>query len=55
MISIPKIVGTLSCSFLLCVGLSHTAQADDAASAQDKMKAEQSVTFPRLLHHDQRS
>ncbi len=42
MVSIPKIVGVLSCGFLLCVGLSHTAQADNAVSAQDKMKAEQS-------------
>jgi hypothetical protein len=42
MVSIPKVVGVLSCGFLLCLGLSHAAQADDAASAQDEMKADQS-------------
>jgi hypothetical protein len=42
MISIPKIVGVLSCGFLLCIGLSNEAQADNAASAQDEMKADQS-------------
>jgi hypothetical protein len=42
MISIPKVVGVLSCGFLLCLGLSNEAQADNAASAQDEMKADQS-------------
>ena len=42
MVSILKVVGVLSCGFLLCLGLSHAVQADDAASAQDEMKADQS-------------
>jgi hypothetical protein len=45
MVSIPKVVGVLSCGFLLCLGLSTAARADaNAASAADemKMKADQS-------------
>jgi hypothetical protein len=42
MVSIPKVVGVLSCGFLLCLGLSHAAQADNAVSAQDAMNADQS-------------
>ena len=42
MVSIPKVVGVLSCSFLLCLGLSHAAQADNVASAADEMNADQS-------------
>jgi hypothetical protein len=42
MVPFPKAVGVLSCGFLLCLGLSHAAQADTAASAQDEMKADQS-------------
>lgn len=41
MVSIPKAVGVLSCGFLLCLGLSNAAQADYAASAGDKLKADQ--------------
>ena len=41
MVSIPKVVGVLSCGFLLCLGLSHAAQAEDAASPADDMKAGQ--------------
>jgi hypothetical protein len=41
MVSIPKAVGVLSCGFLLCLGLSNAAQADYAASAADKLKADQ--------------
>jgi hypothetical protein len=42
MISIPKVVGVMSCGFLLCLGLSTAAQADNAASEVDsKLKAEQ--------------
>ena len=41
-VSIPKVVGVMSCGFLLCLGLSNAAQADNAASAQDEMKAGQS-------------
>jgi hypothetical protein len=39
--SIPKIVGVISCSFLLCFGLSHAAQAGNVASSADEMKADQ--------------
>jgi hypothetical protein len=42
MVSIPKAIGVLSCGFLLCLGLSYAAQADYAAAAADKLKADQS-------------
>jgi len=42
MVSIPKIIGVLSCSFLLCLGLSNATQADNAAPTTDEMKADQS-------------
>ena len=42
MVSLLKVVGVMSCGFLLCLGLSPAAQADNAASAQDEMKADQS-------------
>jgi len=42
MVSIPKIVGVISCGFLLSLGLSHAAQADNVASAADEMKPDQS-------------
>jgi hypothetical protein len=42
MVSIPKVVGVLSCGFVLCLGLSHVAQAGNAASAADELKADQS-------------
>jgi hypothetical protein len=41
MISIPKVVGLLSCGFLLSLGLSHATQAGNVASAADDMKAGQ--------------
>jgi hypothetical protein len=41
MVSIPKVVGVLSCSFLLCLGLSQAAQAENVASAADDMKGGQ--------------
>ena len=28
MVSTPKVIGLMSCGFLLCLGLSHPAQAD---------------------------
>jgi hypothetical protein len=31
-VSIPKVVGVMSCGFLLCLGLSTVGQADNAAS-----------------------
>jgi translation initiation factor IF-1 len=42
MVSISKSVGILFCGFLLCMGLSNAAQADDAAAPADKLKADQS-------------
>ena len=42
MVSISKVVGAVSCGFLLCLGLSNAAQAGNAASAKDEMKAGQS-------------
>jgi len=40
MVSIPKIVGLMSCSFVLCLGLSSVAQAGNAPSASDVMKTD---------------
>ena len=42
MVSIAKVVGALSCGFLLCVGLSQVAQAGNAVPTTDEMKADQS-------------
>ena len=42
MVSIPKTIGVVSCGFLVCLGLSNAAQADNAASSADKLKADQS-------------
>ena len=42
MVSISKLVGVLSCGFLLCLGLSHATEGDYAASAADEKKADQS-------------
>ena len=39
MVAISKVVGLMSCGFLLCLGLSSVAQAGNAASAADDMKA----------------
>ena len=38
MVSIFKVVGVLSCGFLLCLGLSSAAQAEHAPGASDLMK-----------------
>ena len=43
MVSIPKVVGVLSCGFLLCLGLSNAAQAGNVPGASDVMKTD-SVT-----------
>ncbi|MEO8341828.1 MAG: hypothetical protein ABI604_19360 [Nitrospirota bacterium] len=43
MIRIPKVVGVLSCSFLLCLGLSTAVQAEHAPAPSDVMKTD-SVT-----------
>ncbi len=40
MVSIPKVVGLMSCGFLLCLGLSNAAQAGNAPSASDVMKTD---------------
>ena len=40
MVSIPKVVGVLSCSFLLCLGLSNAAQAELVPGASDVMKTD---------------
>ena len=43
MVSIPKVVGILSCGFVLCLGLSNAASAaDEMKSGQDARKGEQS-------------
>ena len=39
MVSTPKIIGLISCGFLLCLGLSNPAQADNAAPAVEGEKA----------------
>lgn len=43
MVSIRKVVGVLSCSFLLFLGLSNAARSEHAPSASDVMKTD-SVT-----------
>jgi hypothetical protein len=40
MVSIPKLIGALSCGLLLCLGLSNIAQAEHAPSASDVMKTD---------------
>ena len=43
MVVIPKVVGIMSCGFLLCLGLSNAAQAEHAPAPSDVMKTD-SVT-----------
>ena len=43
MVSIPKVVGVLSCSFLLCLGMFSAAQAEHTPAPSDVMKTD-SVT-----------
>jgi len=40
MIPIPKVVGVLSCGFLLYLGLSNAVQAEHAPSSSDVMKTD---------------
>ena len=40
MVSIPKVVGVLSCGLLLCLGLSRAAQAEHSPSPSDVMKTD---------------
>ena len=42
MVSIPKVVGLMSCGFVLCAGLSTAALAGNAPSGADEMNASQS-------------
>jgi uncharacterized protein YdeI (BOF family) len=41
MIFIPKVVGVMSCGFLLCLGLSTAALAGETASTTDKLQTDQ--------------
>jgi hypothetical protein len=41
MVSISKLVGVLSCGFLLCLSLSHATEGGTVASAADEKKADQ--------------
>ncbi|MEP6958563.1 MAG: hypothetical protein ABI980_07510 [Nitrospirota bacterium] len=41
MVSISKVVGVLSCGFLLCLGLSIAAQAEDMKAGQSERKGGQ--------------
>ena len=43
MVSVPKVVGVLSYGFLLCLGLSNSAQAEHTPAPSDVMKTD-SVT-----------
>ena len=43
MVAISKVVGIMSCGFLLCLGLSNAAQAGNVPGASDVMKTD-SVT-----------
>jgi Cu/Ag efflux protein CusF len=40
MVSISKVVGVLSCGFLLCLGLSSAVQAEHAPAPSDLMKTD---------------
>ena len=40
MVSIPKIIGVLSCGFLLSLGLSNAVQAEHAPAPSDVMKTD---------------
>ena len=51
MVSISKVVGALSCSFLLCLGLSNAVQAEHAPGPSDVMKTD-SVTDKQGFQSD---
>ena len=40
MVSLSKVIGLMSCSVVLCLGLSSVAQAGNAPSASDVMKTD---------------
>ena len=49
--AIPKVVGIMSCGFLLCLGLSNAAQAEHAPAPSDLMKTD-SVTDQQGFQSD---
>ena len=51
MVSIPKVVGVLSCAFLLCLGLSNAARAEHTPAPSDVMKTD-SVTDQQGFQSD---
>ena len=51
MVSVHKIVGVQSCGFLLCLGLSHAAQAENKPGSSDVMKTF-SVTYQEGFSSD---
>jgi hypothetical protein len=51
MVPIPKVIGVLSCGFLLCLGLSNAAQAEHAPGPSDLMKTD-SVTDQQGFQSD---
>ena len=54
MIPIPKVAGVLSCGFLLCLGLSTAAQAEDMKAGQSEGKGGQAdqkeMTLQKRVH-----
>jgi hypothetical protein len=51
MVSIQKVVGVLSCSFLLCLGLSNAVRGEHAPGPSDLMKTD-SVTDKQGFQSD---
>jgi len=51
MVSILKVVGVMSCGFLLCLGLSNAAQAEHTPAPSDLMKTD-SVTDQQGFQSD---
>ena len=51
MVAISKIIGVLSCGFLLCLGLSNATQAEHAPAPSDLMKTD-SVTDQQGFQSD---
>ena len=51
MVAISKVVGVLSCSFLLCLGMSNAVQAEHAPGPSDVMKTD-SVTDKQGFQSD---
>ena len=57
MVSIPKMVGVISCGFLLCLGLSNATQAEEKPPAAERMKPDPSAdrkgSLPGLVKSDE--